>query len=77
MTFPRPKRLAVWLVALVLALSDRSGVTTRRASAEAMLQYFNTSWNEIAFRMPELAEAGRDSFALMPEQVTSPAAKRR
>ncbi len=34
--------------------------------AEAMLQYFNTSWNEIALKMPELAEAGYDSLWLPP-----------
>ena len=31
-----------------------------------MLQYFNTSWNEIALKMPELAEAGYDSLWLPP-----------
>ena len=34
--------------------------------AEAMLQYFNTSWNEIAMKMPELAEAGYDSIWIPP-----------
>lgn len=36
------------------------------ARAEAMLQYFNTSWKEIADKMPELAEAGYDSLWLPP-----------
>jgi hypothetical protein len=36
------------------------------ADGEAMLQYFNTSWNEIALKMPELAEAGYDSLWLPP-----------
>ncbi len=31
-----------------------------------MLQYFNTNWNEIAQKMPELAEAGYDSLWLPP-----------
>src|SRR4051812_47565577 len=31
-----------------------------------MLQYFNTDWNEIALKMPELAEAGYDSLWLPP-----------
>ncbi len=31
-----------------------------------MLQYFNTTWNEIAFRMPELAEAGYSSIWVPP-----------
>ena len=33
---------------------------------EAMLQYFNTSWNDIAAKMPELAEAGYTSLWLPP-----------
>jgi hypothetical protein len=33
---------------------------------EAMLQYFNTSWNEIATKIPELAEAGYDSIWIPP-----------
>ena len=33
---------------------------------EAMLQYFNTDWNEIALKMPELAEVGYDSLWLPP-----------
>lgn len=36
------------------------------ANAEAMLQYFNTSWKEIAQKMPELAEAGYTSLWLPP-----------
>ena len=36
------------------------------AHGEAMLQYFNTSWKEIAERMPELAEAGYSSLWLPP-----------
>ena len=36
------------------------------ASGEAMLQYFNTNWKEIADRMPELAEAGYSSLWLPP-----------
>jgi glycosidase len=34
--------------------------------AEAMIQYFNTSWNEITAKMPELAEAGYDSIWIPP-----------
>jgi hypothetical protein len=33
---------------------------------EAMIQYFNTSWNEMAQKMPELAEAGYDSIWIPP-----------
>lgn len=36
------------------------------AGAEAVLQYFNTSWNEIAERIPELAEAGYTALWLPP-----------
>lgn len=39
---------------------------TGEARAEAMLQYFNTSWAEIAQKMPELAEAGYSSLWLPP-----------
>ncbi|QTN33380.1 hypothetical protein HZ994_14000 [Akkermansiaceae bacterium] len=39
---------------------------TRIATAEAMLQYFNTSWKEIERKMPELAEAGYQSLWLPP-----------
>jgi hypothetical protein len=34
--------------------------------AEVILQYFNTSWNEIEGRMPELAEAGYTALWLPP-----------
>ena len=33
---------------------------------EAMLQYFNTSWKEMAEKMPELAEAGYSSIWIPP-----------
>jgi hypothetical protein len=36
------------------------------ARAEVILQYFNTSWNEIAMRMPEVAEAGYTALWLPP-----------
>src|SRR5471032_2731262 len=34
--------------------------------ADAMLQFFNTSWNDIAQKMPELAEAGYTSIWIPP-----------
>jgi hypothetical protein len=34
--------------------------------SEVILQYFNTSWNEVAARMPELAEAGYQALWLPP-----------
>ena len=36
------------------------------SQGEAMLQYFNTTWKEIAERIPELAEAGYSSIWLPP-----------
>lgn len=36
------------------------------SSGEAMLQFFNASWNEIAEKVPELAEAGYSSIWLPP-----------
>ena len=41
------------------------------ASAETMLQYFNTSWAEITRKMPELAEAGYTSLWLPPPTKAS------
>ena len=38
----------------------------RTAAGESMLQYFNTSWDEITRKMPELAEAGYQSIWLPP-----------
>jgi hypothetical protein len=42
---------------LVCGLMIGSAVLTS-VRAEVILQYFNTSWNEIGARVPELAEAG-------------------
>ena len=42
------------------------GLVPGFARGEAMLQYFNTTWKEIAERMPELAEAGYSSLWLPP-----------
>jgi hypothetical protein len=39
---------------------------TPELRAEAMLQYFNTSWAEVTRKMPELAEAGYDALWLPP-----------
>ena len=36
------------------------------ARGEALIQYFNTSWKEIAAKIPELAEAGYDSIWVPP-----------
>ena len=42
------------------------GLAPGLAHGETMLQYFNTTWREIAERMPELAEAGYSSLWLPP-----------
>ena len=42
------------------------GLLPATARGEAMLQYFNTDWNEIAAKMPELAEAGYTSLWVPP-----------
>lgn len=49
------------LVAIGLA-----GLLPVMTSGEAMLQYFNTSWREMADKIPELAEAGYSSIWLPP-----------
>ena len=51
------KRIIVFLVSLFISVN---------VQAEAMLQYFNTSWAEIAAKLPELAETGYDSLWLPP-----------
>ena len=55
------KRRALAVFAPILAL-----LAAPSLHGEAMLQYFNTDWNEIAMKMPELAEAGYDSLWLPP-----------
>ncbi len=54
----KPAFLPRALAALMLLVSP--------ASAEVILQYFGTTWNEIERRVPELAEAGYDSLWLPP-----------
>jgi glycosidase len=49
------------IIAVVLGIA--AGPAAR---GEVILQYFNTSWNEIASRMPELAEAGYTALWLPP-----------
>ena len=53
-------RLLTCLLAVLALLPAPSG------RGEAMLQYFNTSWKEIADKMPELAEAGYNSIWIPP-----------
>ena len=39
---------------------------SRANQSDAILQYFGTSWNDIALKMPELAEAGYTALWLPP-----------
>ena len=48
-----------WFISLLLLIHYSS-------SAEVILQYFGTSWNEINRRIPELAEAGWTALWLPP-----------
>jgi hypothetical protein len=43
-----------------------AGLWPSISSGEAMLQYFNTTWKEMADKMPELAEAGYSSLWIPP-----------
>src|SRR6267154_903065 len=54
-------RTKAYIVALLLGLTS-----AQQIRAEVILQYFNTSWNEITTRMPELAEAGYTALWLPP-----------
>ncbi len=59
---------ACWrrLLAVVCASVLLSGGRLPSVQAEAMLQYFNVSWSEVAEKIPELAEAGYTSLWLPP-----------
>src|SRR5260370_20447364 len=56
-----PANLGRLLGALLLALACGG-----EARADAVLQLFNLSWNEVAGKMPEIAEAGYTSLLLAP-----------
>ncbi len=60
MKFSTPRAIGVFAILACSALLPSS------IRGEAMIQYFNTSWKEIAQRMPELAEAGYDSIWVPP-----------
>ena len=51
------RRILLGLVTVLLCSDLRS---------EALLQYFNTTWRELAQKMPEIAEAGYESLWLPP-----------
>ena len=54
-----------WIWALGLSAYLCSSVPSY---SEAMIQYFNTSWEELAHKMPELAETGYNSIWVPPPQ---------
>ena len=54
------RRLIMCLCGVLLSGS----AVPARAQYETVLQYFNTSWTEIAERLPEIAEAGYSAFWL-------------
>ena len=53
------------LLPLLAVLAALFG-TEHVARGETMVQYFNTGWNEIALKMPELAEAGYGAIWVPP-----------
>ncbi|MCE9613314.1 MAG: hypothetical protein K8T26_03505 [Lentisphaerae bacterium] len=53
---------AGWVAGAALALA----LMAQSLRAEVILQYFNTSWREIANKVPELAEVGYDALWLPP-----------
>ncbi len=59
-------RRTIVFLAVVAAVISAAGWFPQEARAEAMLQYFNTSYAEITDKMPELAEAGYSSIWLPP-----------
>ena len=59
-------RRSIGWAKLIVALLFLACAGARPARAEAMLQLFNLSWNEVAQKMPELAEAGYTSLWLPP-----------
>jgi hypothetical protein len=42
------------------------GLLVQFSRGEALLQYFNTSWSEVANKMPELVEAGYTALWMPP-----------
>ncbi|HEX3720078.1 MAG TPA: alpha-amylase family glycosyl hydrolase [Verrucomicrobiae bacterium] len=53
-----PRRLQLCLILLLASLAAGN------AGAEAMLELFQMTWNQVAQKMPEIAEAGYDSLWL-------------
>lgn len=49
-----------------IAVLSGSVMDARASHSDAILQYFGTSWNDIALKMPEIAEAGYTALWLPP-----------
>lgn len=62
------RRLAVVVVGCLTVIG---GQLTSTARGEVMLQYFNTTWLEIAQKMPEVVEAGYTALWLPPPTKAS------
>ena len=60
---PEPRLFVRKLAIAGLALYFGISVSSR---AEVILQYFETDWNEIYQRIPEIAEAGYDALWTPP-----------
>src|SRR4051794_37500739 len=63
---PPPKSLLMSRLLRTFALLLTLFVAAQEARADAMLQLFNLSWNEVADKIPEIAEAGYTSLWLPP-----------
>jgi hypothetical protein len=61
-----PARLARFLRRASLAGAMLTPLVSTSASAEVILQYFETPWTEVEARLPEIAAAGYDALWLPP-----------
>jgi len=61
-----PQAFGAWMLAGLMAAMIGGANVSRANQSDAILQYFGTSWNDIALKMPELAEAGYTALWLPP-----------
>ena len=61
---------------LLLSLFAFALFSPSPSHGEGMIQYFNTSWKELAEKIPELAEAGYESIWVPPTDEREAAASR-
>lgn len=59
-------RIAVAASCVALLVASAPGTAAAQPHPETIIQYFETPWNEIATRMPELAAAGYTALWLPP-----------